>query len=127
MNRAAKFALVLLLFIAPRAMAEVLSRSDFYGVWRYSGANGTMVCVLTEDSWKIRINNDKPIRVEILKWEQVDNDNVTSSRMFPWGFRITFQRSGGSVDNTTVCIDREKKHILLVEFSEDGDEALARQ
>jgi hypothetical protein len=120
MNKPGKFFLILLVSIAPYTRADTLPQSVFYGNWKYTGTEGTLVCTFTQDTWTVKANDDEPMTVRILNWEQVDNGNIKTFQMFPNGFKITIRDLNGGIVSTIIHIDKEKKHIIMSEFSEEA-------
>jgi hypothetical protein len=120
MNRLGKFAMIFLVFIAPYSMADTLSQSAFYGTWKYTGSEGTLFCLFTQDNWTIKINDGEPMTVRILNWEYVDNSSIRTFEMFPNGFRITIQQLDGNIASTIIYINREKTHLIMPELSDDA-------
>jgi len=117
--------LLIFAFLTTSAMANTLSQSDFYGTWKFTDNNETIVCIITHNSWTVIIDNEEPITVNILTWERVDNSSIKTFQIFPFGFRITIQQLNGNVASTILYINQEKRHIIIPEFL--GEVVLTKQ
>ena len=116
--------LLLLVFMPAFVMADTLSQSDFYGTWKVTDNTGTLVCIISKDTWAIKFD-DESLTVNILKWEKVDNSSIKTFQIFPSGFRITIQQLDEGIASIILYIDSAKKHIIMPEFS--GDIILTKQ
>ena len=120
MEKIKKIVLFLLVFLAPYAIADTLSQSDFYGIWKYTDSEGTLILTFTQNAWTAQINNDNPMTVEIIRWEFVNNNNVNTFQIFPNGYRITIRQLNGNIASVFIYINVEKTHIIMPEFSSDA-------
>ena len=115
----------MIVFLSTSVMADTLSQSDFYGTWNFNTSNETLVSIIAHDTWTIKINNEEPMTVKILRWENIDNYSIRTFQLFPNRFRITIEQLNGKIANTILYIDREKRRIIMPDFS--GNEMLIKQ
>ena len=57
--------LLIFAFSTTSAMANTLSQSDFYGTWKFTDNNETIVYIITHNSLALIIDNEEPITVNI--------------------------------------------------------------